>query len=133
MKKDWYKVFTGSGGSEYSGSDIFLGTFYGYVDEIALKLANKQRGFYCDGHLSFQKTVKPNTDLPKKLHDKVNVVIVGKSWVADRELVEATKFFKGRPVTVQDCNQYAAVTIVRKKNGSNRTKNKQGGASRKVS
>jgi hypothetical protein len=107
MRKRWWRVTT------FEGRDD-LGTFFGYVDEIALALADQQRGDWCDGTIKFEPAEKPA--LPKKPKKKtVNVVVDGHDWFANSKVSKAAAFFKGRPVAVSECNLYGAVTIARKR------------------
>ncbi len=112
-KQQYWDVYTGSSGNEHSGDDVFLGTYHGYVDDIALRLANKQSGFWCAGYLTFKKTRDPKKQLPTKIHDRVNVVVHENDWVGEKNFKKARKFFANRPVRVEECNLYGAVTIVR--------------------
>lgn len=114
-KRQWWEVRTGASNDERSSDSVVLGTFYGFVDEIALQLAHKQSGFWCDGKLTFTRAKKPDPFLPKKIHPEVNIVFADLNWNSGDELLRKMKSaFKGRPVSVFDCNQYAAVTLRRK-------------------
>jgi hypothetical protein len=111
LRRRW-SVFTSDGASERSGEDdVHLGDFYGTVDEIALRLANRQRGFWCDGHLLFRPAGPPNPIKLGKLHDRVNIRVEGMDLKHDSK--RAKTFFKGRPVRVEECNLYGAITLVR--------------------
>lgn len=104
----WWEVRTGDG-SENGVDNVLLGTFYGHVDDIALRLAGRQCGWWCDGKLSVKRVSKPK---PEKLstipYDAVNV-----DFDIDGSVVK--KMMRGRPVTVERCGQYGAVTLRRKR------------------
>lgn len=115
MRPRNWAVYTSYGASERDGNDdVHLGNFFGTVDEIALRLADKQRGFWCGGKLLFKRALPVKHKLGK-MRDKVNVEIEGQDWVGPGSLGKAKRFFKGRPVEVIDCSQYGAMTLVRKK------------------
>lgn len=111
---DWWQVWTGSSDNERSHVD--LGVHYGHIDEIALALADKQSGFWCDGKLTFERTKVPKAlnlkAKPKR--ETVNIVI---SEINDRcngpSFNQQKLALSGRPVTVTECSQYGAVTIQR--------------------
>jgi hypothetical protein len=116
-KKDptlgWWSVRTEDPSSDRAPA-IYLGTYYGHVDRIALDLAGYQTGFWCDGKLSFRRVEKP-TARAWKPREKVNVVVEEGDRLAGESLAWSRKFFAGRPVEVSECNLYAAVTLIRKK------------------
>lgn len=83
-----------------------LGTFTGYVDEIALHLADK-----CYYSLCFHKIQTSGSNLTPKA-SKVNVSfdIESGTW-SNKNIEEISKAFANRPVTIEDCNIYSAFTI----------------------
>lgn len=109
---DWWLVKTGHPNDEQGANNVVLGTFYGHVDEIALRLADKQSGFWCDGKLTFIRTKQPRLpSLPVRV--KVNVVVEEIDWEDHKDLMNKNKrFFASRPVRVEDCSQYGTITIV---------------------
>jgi hypothetical protein len=54
----WWRVTTGQSASDRG--ETHLGVFYGHVDEIALRLADQQAGFWCDGKLVFTRVKERN-------------------------------------------------------------------------
>jgi hypothetical protein len=110
----WWRVQTENPNSE-RGDRIELGMFYGQIDDVALSLADKQRGFWSEGKLYFRPINKPEIGLPKKVKRKsVNVVLDMPNVPIGDELPFFKRILKGRPVTVSDCNLYGAVTLTRK-------------------
>ncbi len=94
-----------------------LGVHEGYVDEIALSLAN--RSYYI---LNFRRT---NTKILKNVSptkDKTNIKVEGMTDSSDRKyrVEEYKKFFAGRDIFVTECNYYASVTISKEKELSDR-------------
>lgn len=86
-----------------------LGVWEGYVDEIALHLADK-----CYYSLTF-KFLEPQPEKLIPVKNKVNIQfdIDSGTWDFSPEgLVKNMKiWFKDRPVQVENCNYYASFTI----------------------
>lgn len=114
MEERWWTVRTGFSNDEHSSDSNLLGTFFGYVDDIALRLADKQCGFWCAGALYFSLTKWPT--FPKdEVASEVNVVIRGINWDDRADLMKKMEEkFQDRPVEVLNCNLYGTVTIRRK-------------------
>jgi len=89
-----------------------LGTHKGYIDEIALHLADKQ--YYS---LTF-KLVEPITTFePTRSKVNVQLAIDSGTWDSSREQLaaEMREFFADRPVHIEPCNYYASFTITTEK------------------
>jgi hypothetical protein len=89
-----------------------LGTHEGYIDEIALHLADKQ--FY---GLTF-KQIKPIEKFePTRSKVNVQLAIDSGTWDTGREQLaaEMREFFADRPVHIEPCNYYASFTITTEK------------------
>lgn len=90
-----------------------LGTYVGYIDEIAFGLANE-----CTYTLEFSPVIWSKV-LPKSIAKSVNITfgIDSGTWPIDSSREERLKFFrevfKNRDVDVEDCNYYASVTLTR--------------------
>lgn len=89
-----------------------LGTFTGYVDEIALYLADKA----CYS-LSFARTVDPNAIKYKPSRQEVNVTFrdskeLGYGVTDDVRVQRMVELFKDRPVTIANNNYYASAKII---------------------
>jgi hypothetical protein len=113
MKKQWWSVTTGYSNNE--DFDCGLGTYYGYVDEIALHLATRAEGFYQEvGTLIFTPVSAPEKKL-KPHGDKVNIIIDNEKFGTtrpDAKLLKAMqRYFKGRPVTIEDSDYYGNVLL----------------------
>ena len=113
-EKGWWEVRTGAPNDEQSGDSVLLGKFFGYIDDIAFRLADKQCGFWCAGALYFRPCQEPK--LPsKEAKDTVNVVLRTVKWNNGPDLLEKMQAeFQNRPVEVLDCNLYGTVTLKRK-------------------
>lgn len=83
-----------------------LGTFTGYVDEIALHLADK-----CFYSLTFKK-VEPITEyVPKRNEVNVQFDIDSGTW-DKMDLAEISDVFKNRPVQIIHSDYFAAFKII---------------------
>lgn len=113
--KGWWNVYTEHNSER--GDDLFIGTYYGYVDVLAFALADKQRGFWSVGKLIFKKTEPPRKLSLKPKRETVNIEIEDDKWdncKGSQEIYAAKKIFNRRPVIVESCNLYNAVTLRRK-------------------
>lgn len=96
--------------NDRDGECVDLGIHYGWVDDIALRLSDHQRGFYCDGTLTFDRVPRPKP-LRKKRGEKVNVLLSGHDAFDKSQLRVIRDMFSDRPVTISECHLYAAFTI----------------------
>lgn len=86
-----------------------LGTFTGYIDEIALFLANK-----CYYSLHFKKIVPVTSFHPNGFKVSVQLDISSGTWEGihtEKGLNEIRKVFANRPVVIEDSNFYASFII----------------------
>jgi len=86
-----------------------LGTFTGFVDEIALHLADK-----CYYSLTFKKIEPVKEFTPKKEKVHVQFDIDSGTWDSikkDEGLAEVRRTFSDRPVTISESNYYASFLI----------------------
>ena len=87
-----------------------LGNFTGYIDEIALYLANK-----CYYSLHFKKVVPITSFQPTGSKVSVQLDISSGTWDnnihSEKGLNEIRKVFAGRPVKIEDSNFYASFII----------------------
>ena len=85
-----------------------LGNFTGYVDEIALHLADK-----CYYSLKFTKTKPVSEYTPKRTSVNIAFDIESNTWDLDAiDRIELFRqIFKNRPVNVKDGQYYASVVI----------------------
>lgn len=90
-----------------------LGTFKGYIDDIALSLANK-----CSYSLCFTKIKEPTEEKYTDKKNKVNVQldIDSKTWdMTSEERCEVMKeLFKDRNVIIEEGDYYPSFNIIRK-------------------
>lgn len=86
-----------------------LGTFIGYVDDIAFSLADK-----CFYSLEF-KPYSPKDYIPKSNHVHINFGIDSDTWhMSKEERVEFfKKVFKDRDVQIKEGSYYATVELVK--------------------
>lgn len=82
-----------------------LGTYIGYVDEIALHLADK-----CYYSLEFTKEKTVTKYTPKRKSVSVRFNIESKTWNKG-SLKPIQEAFRGRPVNISDSNYYSAFLI----------------------
>lgn len=89
-----------------------LGTHEGYIDEIALHLADKQ--YYS---LKFEQIEPIEKYEPKRKKVNVQLAIDSGTWNSsnDQLVAEMTKFFADRPVHIEHCNYFASFTITTEK------------------
>jgi len=85
-----------------------LGTFKGYVDEIALHLAEK--GYY---GLNFQTWEQPEKFTPSRTEVDVSFGIDSNTWniSADERVADLKDVFRDRPVDISRSNYYASFKI----------------------
>lgn len=114
MEQEWWTVRTGASQDDQCSDAVLLGTFFGYVDDIALRLADQQRGFWCAGALYFTRS-KGHPELPRdEVRPDANVVIRGIDYDDHADLLaRVTRVFEGRPVDVRPATVYGAVSIRR--------------------
>lgn len=113
----WWQVITG-GSIDSQAGDEDLGTFYGYVDEIALALADKAwRPWSDSGKLTFTKVAKPAPPQLPSTTKKKHVFIEVTNWEPERRVM--AEFFANRNgVQVEDGSPvYGSVKISRSKRG----------------
>lgn len=86
-----------------------LGCFTGYVDEIALHLADK-----CYYTLEFKIQGNPVKYIPKRQSVNVRFDVYSNTWDMDEEnrLNEMRKIFGNRPIKIENANVYASFKIV---------------------
>lgn len=86
-----------------------LGTFVGYIDDIAFSLADK-----CFYSLEF-KPCSPKDYIPKSKHVHINFGIDSGTWDMSKEdRVEFfKKVFKDRDVCIREGSYYASVELVK--------------------
>jgi hypothetical protein len=93
-------------------STSHLGTYTGYVDEIALHLANK-----CEYKLTFKKVGDKRNLKPTGTEVHIGFDIDSKTWDSVKTpsgLNEIKEVFKGRDVIVSESNYYAGFKITSK-------------------
>lgn len=83
-----------------------LGTFTGYVDEIALHLADK-----CVYSLTFKKVQPVSEYIPKKRDVHVQFDIDSGTW-DNLDINEIRNIFNDRPVSIEKSNYYASFIII---------------------
>ena len=89
-------------------STKYLGEFEGFVDEIALHLAEK-----CCYSLRFRRLEQRTKSLPKT-RNSIDVMfdIESGTWGTSKERVEkVSKIFEGRPVLISNSNYFASFKI----------------------
>lgn len=86
----------------------YLGTFTGFIDEIALHLADK-----CFYSLRFEKTETVKEYKPKADSVNVSLDIDSGTWdMNSKEIMEVMKeVFKNRPVQIKESNYYTSFVI----------------------
>jgi hypothetical protein len=88
----------------------YLGTFEGYLDDIAFALADK-----CYYSLEFTKVEDKKLKRCPVEHVDVNLSIESGTWDMDMTMADRVKFFKdmlqGRDVKVTDGNFYSSVCL----------------------
>lgn len=90
-----------------------LGTYEGYLDDIAFGLADR-----CYYSLNFKKIPAKDCLIRSSKIKEVSVSldIESKTWDGDMNSIERTKFFKemlnGRNVSIKEGGGYACVTLV---------------------
>jgi hypothetical protein len=87
-----------------------LGTFTGYVDEIALHLADK-----CLYSLTFEKLQPVSEYIPKKGEVNVQFDIESGTW-ENLDINEIKNAFSNRPVEITNSNYFASFKIISTKN-----------------
>jgi hypothetical protein len=95
-------------GDEEGRTERQLGTFTGYIDEIALALADK--AFY---ELKFKSAIPLDNTKPTKSNVNVQLDIESGTWDmdADDRREFASRLLAGRPVTVTESNYYGCFMI----------------------
>ena len=83
-----------------------LGTFTGYVDEIALHLADK-----CLYSLTFEKVQPVSEYIPKKREVNVQFDIESGTW-ENLDINEIKDAFSDRPVEITNSNYFASFKII---------------------
>lgn len=83
-----------------------LGTFTGYVDEIALHLADK-----CLYSLTFEKVQPISEYIPKKREVNVQFDIESGTW-ENLDINEIKDAFSDRPVEITNSNYFASFKII---------------------
>ena len=81
-----------------------LGSYTGYIDEIALFLAKD-----AEYALTFKQTESPEKYIPTK--PKVHVVLTNHNVKSDSALNKIKDAFKDRPITIKESDFYAAFSI----------------------
>ena len=83
-----------------------LGTHLGFVDEIALHLADK-----CYYSLRFKKIKEIKKYIPSRERVNVSFDIDSETWDDNNRKETMVDVFKDRPVIISKCNHYASFTI----------------------
>lgn len=86
-----------------------LGTYTGFIDEIALHLADR-----CYYSLSFKKAIEITNFEPKAPSVSIQLAAESDTWnLNEKEQIEfSNKLFKNRPVFIEPSNYYASFKIV---------------------